>query len=100
MRTQSTATKTMVNAIRRVLLTSLLGTGEVYLGLRKQKDLVMKMTSAAVSVVGGSRLRKGCTCKSRRPPGKGWALKVHSGGVRAIIVVKKRGNACGAKGGR
>ena len=52
-----------------------------------------------VGVVGGSRLERGSVCEDGR------TLRVdHPSGcrreVRALVVAKKQGNACGAKGGR
>lgn len=106
MRIQSTATKTMVNAIRRTFLTSLLEKGEVCQGNWKREGLGMVAILAGMSVVGGSRLERGDTCKSRRSVKIGRAFmalgvrRTRLTEVRATIVAKKWGNSHGAKGGR
>ena len=52
-----------------------------------------------VGVVGGSRLERGSACEDGRSVRIGH-LKECLAEVRAIILAKKRGNSCGAKGGR
>ena len=63
------------------------------------KDRDMVIFEATISVIGGSRLMSGLTCKSRRSVRIGQSADCLAE-VRAFIVVKKRGNSRGAKGGR
>jgi hypothetical protein len=100
MRIQSTATQ--VNAIRRSRLTSLRVKGEVKPGTdnsgatRRPRHGGLGVT---VGVVGGSRLGRGGACEDGRTLRKDHPLGCR-GEVRALIVAEKRGDACGAKGGR
>lgn len=79
--------------------TSLRATGEVY--GRKPVSCVCNSNAREepTGVVGGSMSGKEGACKSRRSGGIGRA-QARSSEVRAAIVVKKRGNARGAKCGR
>lgn len=84
--------------------TSLLGTGEVW-GARASQFLRTNTDAQRVpiGVVDDSRSGKEDGCECRRSGGiRPFYLKRQEclSEVRAAIVVKKRGNACGAKGGR
>jgi len=99
-RIQSTATQ--VNTIRRARLTSLLGKGEVEPGAEISGATWRPGHGGrcvGVCVVGGSRLERGGACEDGRSVRIGhWKECLTE--VRAIILAKKRGNSCGAKGGR
>jgi hypothetical protein len=100
---QSTATK--VNMIRRARRTSLRVTGEVWHGTAQVAPSIATgpvrgEPVAGVNVVGGSRLQRERAREDGRPAGTELRPKRGPAGVRAAIVVKKRGNARGAKGGR
>lgn len=107
-RIQSTAIQ--VNTIRRTRLTSLRAKGEVVSEARAAGAVSEPRhggPEAIVSVVGGSRLEKGCACEDGRST---WSRpefrtlmrcpKNRRVEVRALIGAGKQGNAWGAKGGR
>jgi len=87
-----------------IAATSLLATGEVCrMKIRQSQRVTTDAYGVPVGVVDGSRSGKEDACESRislrvRPPSD--RLVGCHREVRAAIVVKKRGNACGAKGGR
>ena len=110
-RIQSTATQ--VNTIRRARWTSLRVKGEVKaerakaLSLRQLSGRGMVAEATVVSVVGGSRLERGCAGKDERSARNRPAFmarvkrpKNRRAEVRALIRAEKRGNARGAKEGR
>lgn len=78
---------------RSLPVSSLLRGGE------QPHPLTMIKDEEIVSVVGDSMFQKGRCVNTRDLCGQNVAKPRHTG-VRAAIVVKKRGNACGAKGGR
>ena len=102
-RTQPTATQ--VNTIRLKTWTSLRVTGEVC-PWRTKTSFPLEPSSlehggsgGAFWVVGGSRLSKGSAREDGRPVRADYWKQCRAG-VRAAIVVRRPGNAGGAKGGR
>ncbi len=87
-----------------IAATSLRVTGEVW--RRKLRQFLRVTTDAygvPIGVVDDSRSGKEDACESRRSVGIRPSFperKRCSAEVRAVIVVKKRGNSRGAKGGR
>lgn len=79
--------------------TSLRVTGEVYGRKPVSCVCISNAREEPTGVVGGSMSGKEGACKSRRSGGIG-RVQTGPSEVRAVIVVKKRGNARGAKGGR
>ena len=93
--------QTQVNPIRHAIAASLLGSGEA---CRMSGDRSGRHSSSAVRNgllgVAGVRTRGRFHDGPLRPVRAGSRASGAGAGVRAVIVARKRGNACGAKGGR
>lgn len=84
-----------------MLVTSLLATGEVSAAARQWiGSLEADERVGPIWVVGDGMSVKEHARKCGRPAGVQPQLRLCLAGVRAAIVVKKRGNSRGAKGGR
>ena len=104
-RTQSTVTK--VNTTRRLRWTSLLAKGEVEPNETEKAECQSNWeakgtnrggTLVIVGVVGDSRLGKGSVSEDGRTLRIDHRQRCRRE-VRALVVAKKQGNSCGAKGG-